>query len=116
MHEPAASVAPSKPAMRPSSAAAVVSTSALGPSTHQCQPPPTLGISPRRRLPQIPPSPHPPPSNLLPEAQMLLQVTLDSNIRQLSVMIVSARGLEQHPSFSPSSDESLAQLRLLPEM
>lgn len=56
-------------------------------------------------------------ASYISNAQLLLQVTVDANIRQLSVGIVSARGLELHPAFQASANmEAYAQLKLLPEM
>ena len=54
---------------------------------------------------------------LLTDAQIFLQVTIDANIRQLSVMIIQAKGLERHPIYGQNLGlEAYAQLRLLPEM
>ncbi|KAH9413896.1 hypothetical protein DERP_009495 [Dermatophagoides pteronyssinus] len=54
---------------------------------------------------------------LLTDAQIYLQVTIDANIRQLSVMIIQAKGLERHPIYAQNLGlEAYAQLRLLPEM
>lgn len=83
---------------------------------------PSASVSPRRRLPQIPAAAvavaQPlPVAEYISNAQLLLQVTVDANIRQLSVGIVSARGLELHPAFQATSNmEAYAQLKLLPEM
>lgn len=120
---------------RPSSAAAALSSTSVAPpvsapsaSSQAPQAASDRGSSsstPRRRLPAIPTTPKPTASTaaFLNDAQILLQVTLDANIRQLSVVIVSSRGLEQHPLYQKAltganvpANEAYAQLRLLPEM
>ena len=64
--------------------------------------------SPRRRLPTIPTTHIPTHCHTITPvtggfeascAQILIQVIVDTNIRQLSVVIFSARGLDQHPMF-----------------
>lgn len=123
---------------RPSSAAAAISTTTSGSfssstpsssSVNSSQQPP--GSSLRRRLPQIPSATNLTLENqtasaaaaaaaaasVLNDAQIYLQITFDSNIRQLSIIIIRAKGLDRHPIYVHNPGlEAYVQLRLLPEM
>lgn len=110
---------------RPSSAAAVISTATdspikpLGvPSANTNLTLNTTGSSLRRRLPQIPKQFSSQKANkILSEFRILIQATIDPNIRQLSVMIIKASGLDCHKIYKKNFGlEAYAQLRLLPEM
>lgn len=128
--------------LRPSSAAATLLTTIPTQSTPTPPPPPPPSVSslssdhgstlsasstPRRRLPAIPTSAKSTTTTTTPvtylcDAQIYLQVTLDANINQLSVVIISAKGLDKHSLYqsnlngSTLPNEAYAQLRLLPEM